>query len=212
MAGPRKHAPSPKQAPAHEHGHGHSHEHGHAHGHGSGDPARLERQNPEALWAVVSAGMTPHTVVDLGAGIGFFSLPIARHLPQGTVYACDVNPDMLGYLQQAIAEAGAANVQAVQTEEVRVPLADGIADVVLMVNLHHELDFREGTLAECLRLLRPGGRLAIVDWKRVQTETGPPLEIRFTPAQVQAELEAAGFHDVHEHAIMPEHWCLTALK
>ncbi|HKI97163.1 MAG TPA: class I SAM-dependent methyltransferase [bacterium] len=206
--------------------HSHSHKHGHHHGHGHGtglkfdpsrlerlrDPARLEVQNPDVLWGVVSAGLKVQTVVDLGAGIGFFALPIARHLPQGTVYACDVNADMLRYLEEAIRQAGATNVKPVKTEEVHVPLADGIADVVLMVNLHHELDFRDRTLAECKRLLRPGGRLALVDWKAVETEHGPPLEVRFTTEQVEAELEAAGFHDIAEHAIMPNHWCLTALK
>ncbi len=219
--------------PAHEHGHSHGHEHGHEHGHGphphghgsgSGrkfDPARLERlrdparlvtQDPETLWQSATAGLDVRTVVDLGAGIGFFALPFARHLPQGTVYACDVNPEMLRYLEEAVRQAGAANVKPVQTEEVRVPLPDGCADLVLMVNLHHELDFRSETLAECRRLLRPGGRIAIVDWKAVPTEHGPPLEIRFAPEEVQSELEAAGFHAVAEHAIMPEHWCLTASR
>ena len=211
----------------HEHGHEHSHEHGHHdHGHGAGsghkfDPARLERlrdpgrlvtQDPETLWQTVSAGLEVRTVIDLGAGIGFFALPFARHLPQGTVYACDVNPEMLRYLAEAVRQAGAANVTPVQTEEVRVPLPDGCAELVLMVNLHHELDYRAATLAECRRLLRPGGRIAIVDWQAVATEHGPPLEIRFAPQEVRAELEAAGFHAVAEHAIMPEHWCLTAVR
>jgi SAM-dependent methyltransferase len=216
------HAHEPGHAQGHTHGDGHKH--GHKHGHGTGlkfdparlerlrDPARLARQNPEVLWAVVSAGLKVRAVVDLGAGIGFFALPIARHLPGGTVYACDVSPDMLHYLEEAIREAGATNVKAVQTGEVKVPLEDGIADVLLLMLVYHELDWRDQTLAECHRLLRPGGRLAVADWKREKTESGPPLEIRFDPAEVRAELEAAGFHDVQEHAIMPEHWCLTALK
>lgn len=206
----------------HEHGHGHGHKHGHGHGHGSGlkfhpehlerlrDPARLATQSPDALWRVLSDGLQVCTVVDLGAGVGFFALPIAKHLPGGTVYACDVSPEMLMHLQEAIRQEGASNVKAVQTEEVHVPLADGIADVMLMVNLHHELDFRDQTLAECRRLLRPGGRLAVVDWKPTATEKGPPVEVRFDPAHVRGELEAAGFHDVRAHDIMPDHWCLTA--
>jgi predicted methyltransferase len=81
-----------------------------------------------------------------------------------------------------------------------------------MINLHHHLESRPGTLAECRRLLKPGGCLLVVDWKPGETEHGPPLEFRVPPAAVRTELEAAGFSAVAEHAIMPEHWCLTARK
>ena len=93
-----------------------------------------------------------------------------------------------------------------------MPLEDGIADVVIMVNLHHELDFRDRSLAECRRLLRSGGKVAVIDWKPIQTEHGPPMEIRIPPEQVLEELTAAGFQRTAEHDIMPNHYFLTGVK
>lgn len=180
------------------------------------DPLRLESMNPEKLWEVVG----PQTgaehkdvedVVDIGAGIGFYALPFAKHI-KGTVYACDISEEMLSHLEVAVEEAKLNNVKAVHSEEVNVPLSDGIADLVLMANLHHELDFPENSLKECLRLLRPGGRLAIMDWKPIETEKGPPVHIRIPEPEVIKQLSDAGYEKIEEHDIFPFHYVITSLK
>lgn len=218
----------------HDHGHHHGHHHGHGHGdshrHGAGtghkfdisrlerlrDPERLETMNPDKIWAALApesrrlAGDL--AVIDLGVGIGFFAIPFARKIPGGTVYGCDLSAEMLTYLKAAIEQEGVSNIVPVQTAEVEVPLEDGIGDALLMVNLHHELDYRDRTLTECRRLLRDGGRIAIVDWKPIETEHGPPVQVRIPEPQVQAELEAAGFSAVVRHEVLPNHYLLTATK
>jgi len=181
------------------------------------DPGRLETEPPDAIWAVLHARATEggrplRVLVDLGTGIGFFAMPFARKLADGLVYACDVSDGALAWLREALRREGVRNVIPVRSEEVRVPLGDSQADVVVMINLHHHLPSRPGTLAECRRLLKPGGLVAAIDWAPIPTESGPPPEYRFQPAAVREELEAAGFHDVVEHAIMPQHWFLTARK
>lgn len=211
------------------HGHGHSHHHhGHGHEHPEPmgwefdedkleklrDPERAKLLPPDRIWDTITAGLPrpPRVLVDLGTGIGFFAIPFAKRMPDGLIYGCDVSGASLVYLREAVRREGVTNIVAVQSEDVRVPLEDGLADVVVMINLHHHLVSRPGTLAECRRLLRPGGRVAVIDWKPIETEKGPPLEYRIDPAEVRAELEAAGFHAVAEHAIMPQHWCLTAQR
>ncbi len=206
------------------HSHRHSHKHSHRRGHGSGhkfdisrlerlrDPERLETLNPDKIWAAISEGLEVNTLVDLGVGIGFFAIPFARKIPGGTVYGCDLNPQMLEYLTAASEQEKVDNIRPIQTAEVEVPLEDGLADLVIMVNLHHELDFRDRTLAECRRLLREGGRIAVVDWAPIETEHGPPLEVRIPPDQVRAELEAAGFRAIAEHEILPQHYCITGTR
>lgn len=193
-------------------------------GHGSGhkfdvtrlerlrDPERLRILNPDVIWSILTDGITLNTLVDLGTGIGFFAIPFSRKIPRGIVYACDLRAEMLQYLEVAIQQEGCTNIQPVQTEEVKVPLDDGIADAVLMVNLHHELDFPERTLQECHRLLRHEGKVVIVDWKPEPTPKGPPLEARVALDTVHAQLQDAGFQGVTDHAVLPHHYVVAGLK
>ena len=204
--------------PSHGHANGHAQRDPHRRGHGTGhkfdisrlerlrDPERLETMNPDKIWAVLADGLIINTLVDIGVGIGFFAIPFARKIKRGKVYGCDLHPEMLKYLEAAMEKEGVDNIEPVRCGEVEVPLEDGIADVVIMVNLHHELDFRDRSLAECRRLLRSGGKVAVIDWKPIQTEHGPPMEIRIPPEQVLEELTAAGFQRTAEHDIMPNHY------
>jgi ubiquinone/menaquinone biosynthesis C-methylase UbiE len=174
------------------------------------DPERLRYLNPEAIWRVL--GTQPiATLIDLGAGLGFFAIPFARMLPAGHVYACDSSAEMLEHLKAALREHGVSNVTPVLTEEVRVPLEDGLADAVLMANLHHELDRPEETLAECRRLLKPGGTLALIDWQPEPTPMGPPVEVRIPLEIVWEQLQKAGYQGIVRHDILPYHYFLTAL-
>ena len=173
------------------------------------DPERLQFTNPDAVWAILATRPVT-TLVDLGAGIGFFAIPFARKIPAGRVYACDTSAEMLAHLQAALAEQHVGNVTPLRSEEVRVPLPDHEADVVFMANLHHELDHPQESLRECLRLLKPGGTVAIVDWKPDPTPKGPPAEVRIPPETVRAQLMEAGFHAVASHPILPYHYFLTA--
>ena len=210
--------------PSHGHANGHAQGDPHRRGHGTGhkfdisrlerlrDPERLETMNPDKIWAVLADGLIINTLVDIGVGIGFFAIPFARKIKRGKVYGCDLHPEMLKYLEAAMEKEGVDNIEPVRCGEVEVPLEDGIADVVIMVNLHHELDFRDRSLAECRRLLRSGGKVAVIDWKPIQTEHGPPMEIRIPPEQVLEELTAAGFQRTAEHDIMPNHYFLTGVK
>ncbi|MCH8886017.1 MAG: class I SAM-dependent methyltransferase [SAR324 cluster bacterium] len=210
--------------PSHGHANGHAQRDPHRRGHGTGhkfdisrlerlrDPERLETMNPDKIWAVLADGLIINTLVDIGVGIGFFAIPFARKIKRGKVYGCDLHPEMLKYLEAAMEKEGVDNIEPVRCGEVEVPLEDGIADVVIMVNLHHELDFRDRSLAECRRLLRSGGKVAVIDWKPIQTEHGPPMEIRIPPEQVLEELTAAGFQRTAEHDIMPNHYFLTGVK
>ena len=175
------------------------------------DPERLKTQNPDAIWNVLAESPI-HTLVDLGVGIGFFAIPFARKIPEGKIYGCDINPDMLEYLRAAMKQEQVGNIEPVLSGEVEVPLPDATADVVLMVNLHHELDFRDRTLEECWRLLVDGGRVAVIDWKPMETEKGPPLHVRISPSQVGEEMLAAGFVEVVEHNLFPQHYMVVGRK
>lgn len=201
----------------------HAHKHHHHHGH-KFDPAKLDKlrdperaiyQNPDKLWEVLSAppvASPPQGVVDVGTGIGFFAIPFARKIPGGIVYATDIVPEMLEHLGKALQAEGVSNVKPVLSEEVKIPLEDGCADIVFMVNLQHEFDDPEGSLRECLRMLKPNGRIGVIDWKPEETPTGPPVHVRVPADKVEAMLNTVGFGEVTDHPILPYHYFLTALK
>jgi SAM-dependent methyltransferase len=106
----------------------------------------------------------------------------------------------------------AGRVVPLASTETSVPLPDASADVVAMINVHHELDDRAAMLRESARLLRPGGRLLIVDWKDEATPKGPPLAARIPARTIVREIEEAGLVDVRRHEVLPHHTMVTATR
>ncbi len=175
------------------------------------DPERLGWENPDVIWKEL--GLTdPRVLVDIGAGTGFFAVPFARKGPHITVHSCDLQDEMLGWLRDHIPADLRRRIIPVKMEERRVPLADGIADLVYMINLHHELEDRDAIMKECFRLLKSGGTVMAIDWKKGETPMGPPQEIRATEEEIIADLTKAGFKDTGRHPVLPYHNFVTGKK
>lgn len=158
------------------------------------DPERQTWLPPEEILSALNlaAGMN---VADLGAGTGYFALPIARAVAPGHVYAVDVAPEMLNALRQKLDSPGApTNISLHQGEAEHNDLADDSCDLVFLATVWHELDDRSAGLRNARRLLRGGGRVAILDWSPdAERPPGPPIEHRIAQAQVEHELANAGF-------------------
>lgn len=140
--------------------------------------------------AGVEAGQV---VADVGAGTGFWTAPLARLVgPSGCVLAIDVEPIMLDEIRTLVAEQDLNNVKILQSEEASIPLADGIVDLAVLGFVLHEPPDIEAFLAEIVRLLKPEGRVLVVEWQDHPTESGPPLEYRISAEEARALLGAAG--------------------
>jgi ubiquinone/menaquinone biosynthesis C-methylase UbiE len=164
-----------------------------SHAHRLDSPARLLFLPPgEVLDALaLHAG---DTVADVGAGTGYFTLPMARAVgPKGKVYAVDAQAEMLVLLKEKLRHAGLANVNLVQAEADRTGLPPSICDLFFLANVWHELDDCAATLREARRVLKPQGRIAILDWRPdVEQENGPPLAHRLDSSHAIGHLRAAG--------------------
>ena len=132
----------------------------------------------------VARGMT---VVDVGAGTGFFTRAASGLVgPEGRVHAVDVSDTMLDHLR----ELGVPpNVSVSACEPLRVPLPAGTADVVLAAFVVHEAPDRRAFLDELARLLKPGGRVLVLEWKRQDEEHGPPMAERLDEADLDRMLD-----------------------
>lgn len=173
-------------------------------------PQRQRSENPATLWRRVGlrAGMT---VVDIGAGTGHFALPAASIVgPRGRVFAVDLSQDLVELLRERVTERGLANVRILRSRPVRIPVPTGVADRVLLANLVHGVP--PATLAEAVRLLRPGGRLVDVDWKKQPTEGGPPVAHRLSAEEARAALEPYGVRWVATSALGPAHYVVVLEK
>jgi ubiquinone/menaquinone biosynthesis C-methylase UbiE len=133
------------------------------------------------------------TAIDVGAGTGFWTAPLARLVgPSGTVFAVDVEPLMLEEIRSMVAENGLTNVETVQSDDASIPLEDGVADVAVLGFVLHEPPDMDAFLAEIVRLLKPEGRVLVIEWQDHPTQAGPPLEYRVSAEEARALLGAAG--------------------
>jgi ubiquinone/menaquinone biosynthesis C-methylase UbiE len=152
------------------------------------------------------------TVVDLGAGTGYFALPLARAIgAAGRVIAVDAQDEMLELLRRKISSSAVSNIELVRAEADRIALPDSACDLIFLANVWHEISDRVAALAETKRVLKAQGRIAILDWRPdVEPEHGPPLEHRLTPASAVAELVAAGFQPGSQRNIGKYAWLVQA--
>lgn len=181
------------------------------------DPARIERlRSPERLayfdpakiWQVLNPGQNS-TVLDIGAGVGYVTLPFAKNYPSAKVYGCDILEGMVGLLARDATDRGLGNLETILMQPNCVPLPDGIADVIVMAQLHHELDEPEALMAECHRLLNSSGTVAVVDWTDEDNGRSPAKGRRVPEATIRAHLSGAGFKDLGSHQVYEFHQFIT---
>jgi SAM-dependent methyltransferase len=170
------------------------------------DPERDAWQKPHAVLEALA--LKPDAVVaDLGAGTGYFSARLANMFPKATVYAVDVEPDMVKYLVERAQREGLANLKPVQAAagDARLPAK---VDLVLLVDVYHHIEARERYFSRLAGSLRPGARVAVIDF-RLDSPDGPPKSARIAPEQVKAELAAAGYALVVELGFLPRQYFLV---
>jgi ubiquinone/menaquinone biosynthesis C-methylase UbiE len=162
-------------------------------------PDRLVWLPPQVV--VAQLGLEPGmTVADIGAGTGYFCLPIAQQVGKdGKVYAVDLQPAMLAILANKLADANARNVELVVGQALQTTLPASICDLVFLANVWHELDDLSAVLDECQRVLKPNGRIAILDWRAdVSEPPGPPTHHRIPVRDVVELVSSTGWSKVHQ--------------
>lgn len=148
--------------------------------------------DPDAILS--KAGLKPGmTFVDIGCGQGYFALPAARIVgPKGRVYGIDVDEEALKLIDRKASDAG-LNIKTITGEAESAVACEGCADIVFFGICLHDFQVLEKVLANAWRMLKPGGRLADLDWKKAPMEGGPPLNIRFSERKASKLIGDARF-------------------
>jgi len=170
------------------------------------DPARDAWQKPAEVISALK--LPPDAVVaDIGSGTGYFAVRLARAVPNGKVYGADVAPDMVKFLNDRAARENLANLSSHAAGD-NGPNLPAPVDLALLVDTYHHIPRRSRYFEQLKAALRPGGRIAIIDF-RLDSPTGPPVEHRIPPEQVKAEMERAGYRLAEQPDFLPHQYFLV---
>ncbi|MGE3818323.1 MAG: class I SAM-dependent methyltransferase [Isosphaeraceae bacterium] len=155
---------------------------------------REQEEQPEAMLDALKIPKGA-TVADVGAGVGYTSLRMARRVgPTGTVYATDVQPEMIRMLQANARGAGVEGiVKPILCTATDTKLPEGRVDLALMVDVYHECSDPEAVLQGIRKALKPGGRLVLVEFRAEDPDVPIKPEHKMTLKQARLEVEPQGF-------------------
>jgi ubiquinone/menaquinone biosynthesis C-methylase UbiE len=164
------------------------------------DPARDAWQLPDRVIAALNL-KRGQIVADIGAGTGYFSVRLAKSEAAPKVYAADIEPSMVNYLRERAAKEGLKDVIAVLASADQPNLPEPV-DLVLIVDTYHHIGDREAYFRRLAKSIRPGGRVAIIDFKPDSPE-GPPKEFRFPLEKFRSEMGNAGYRLAAQYDFLP---------
>jgi len=136
------------------------------------------------------------SIADVGAGTGLFTLLFAEKAgKQGRVVAVDVQQYFLDHVAERAKALGLANITVQLADQRGTGLAPASIDLAFLCDAYHHLELPRTYLADLRRVIKPGGRLVIIDYDRTRPGTGAWMKdhIRADPAELRREIEAAGF-------------------
>lgn len=171
--------------------------------------------DPEAVLRVFGLDRDIETMVDFGCGYGTFTLPAAKKI-SGTLHALDIEPEMVEMVRVKCERAAVANVRTEVRDFVSSGsgLEESSVDAAMLFNILHHDDPLQ-LFAEAQRILKPGGRLAIIHWNYdPTTPRGPSLEIRPRPEQCIQWGRTVGFafDEMDRFSLRPYHYGLLFRK
>jgi ubiquinone/menaquinone biosynthesis C-methylase UbiE len=171
-------------------------------------PERDRLQKPGEVVGALKLRPTDR-VADIGAGTGYFTRRFAGAAREGTIFAVDIEPNMLRYVAKRAHTEGQRNIVPVLALPESPMLAPGSVDLIFICNTIHHIENRPAYYRLLRESLSKGGRLAIVDFRKDATlEEGPPPEMRLDRGDLERELSQAGFRLSEEHEFLEHQYFL----
>jgi ubiquinone/menaquinone biosynthesis C-methylase UbiE len=138
------------------------------------------------------------TFLDVACGYGYYSIAASKYASEtGIVYAVDLWKDGIDHLSKHIKEHSMSNIQVILADaRKKFPLKSSSVDICLLSTVLHDFMLEkteEGVLKEIHRVSKPGGKFAVIEFKKMESHPGPSIEIRITPQQVEKKVQPYGF-------------------
>jgi ubiquinone/menaquinone biosynthesis C-methylase UbiE len=151
-------------------------------------------------------------VADIGAGSGYHSALLSKMVGTGKVFAVDVEPEMIAYLNARITQEKLSRIVPVLSTEQKVSLPENTIDMMLLVDVYHEFSFPYEMALSMRAALKPGGKLVLVEF-RAEDPTVPIKTIhKMSEAQAIKEFKAAGFAFDKNIDNLPWQHCMVFTK
>ena len=173
------------------------------------DPARDAYQKPDEVLKALGLRQG-ESIADIGSGSGYFTLRLAAAVgPSGRVYGVDVDPDMVRHLNRRVRDTGVTNIVSILAAPDDPLLQDASVDRIFICDTWHHIDDQAKYLGLMKKMLRPGGEVVMIDFKKEATPLGPPLEMRIARDALVGQIQAAGFRLATEHGFLPYQYFLV---
>jgi ubiquinone/menaquinone biosynthesis C-methylase UbiE len=175
---------------------------------------RPEREKEERVTLLLkNLEIKPGMVVaDIGAGSGYHAVRMSKMVGEGKIYAVDVEPQMIAYLDKRIKDEGLLNIKTVLGKEQSVNLPPASTDIILLVDVYHELSFPYEMARSMMEALKPGGKLYLVEYKAEDITVPIKVVHKMTQKQAVKEIKAGGFIFEKNIGNLPWQHCLVFKK
>jgi FkbM family methyltransferase len=163
--------------------------------------------------AIEALALKPTDVVaDIGAGTGYFSFRMASKVPQGKVFAVDIQPEMIEILNELKSEKNSSNVDPVLGSSTNPNLPKNSVDLALMVDAYHEFEYPREMMDEIVASLKPGGRVALVEYRSENPFVMIKALHKMTQKQVRQEMAAVGLTYLETINELPQQHLMLFVK
>jgi len=152
-------------------------------------------------------------MADIGCGIGYFTIPASKIAgDSGNIFAMDILPEMLQDVGKKIKDNNISNIEIILTEENDLKLEDNKITFAFISLVLHEADEKEKFLREIKRIISPKGKIAIVEWEKIHSDFGPPIDHRLDRIYLSKMLDSLGFSNISTIDIGENFYGLIAQK
>jgi precorrin-6B methylase 2 len=160
--------------------------------------------------AIDKMNLTPtSTVADIGAGTGYYTFKIAQRVPQGKVYAVEIQDEMIRYLNERKRELGNTNVEVIKGDAKSPHLPDSSIDLAIMIDVYHELEYPKEMLQYISKALKTNGKILLLEYRAEDPKIPVKALHKMSVLQINKEMAANGFKLYYDGEFLPiQHFLL----